>query len=277
MELSKDLLLNILFVAIVVNTAIIAVLFAVGRTRRPKRASADVGRADIDRKSGADGPLGALFIDRSARTLWTPASDDVGDLRVADATFDRDREAGWASPPDGTTHGPLDESTRLLDAGGFARLVAYEGARVRRYRRPATVVIVELDGLEPLVARLGPDATERIVPAIAETIRRLARDTDCVAHLGAGRFGVLLPETDEVQAINYVERVRQDCESWMEAGAITLQLAIGWADSNGAPNLAEAQRVATDRMGAELRHDVRLPNGRRPPTGQPRAGDPAAT
>ena len=106
---------------------------------------------------------------------------------------------------------------------------------------------------------------------MADSIRRNARESDHVARLESGRFGILMPETDEVQAINYVERVRQACESWMESGGIALQLAIGWADSNGALTMAETQRAATDRMAAELPRGVRLPDG------QPRAGDPGAT
>lgn len=271
MELSKDLLLNIVFVAIIANTATIAVLFAVGRSSRPKRAPADVGRGEISSNASPDS-LGALVVDRSAGTLWAPAAaDQRGDARMSASDLDPDRGPGRASAHHAATKGPLDEPARLLDADGFARLVAYEDARVRRYKRPATLVVFELAGLEPLVARLGQDATEQIVPAIAETIRRLARDTDHVGLLGSGRFGALLPETDEVQAINYVERVRQACESWMESGGIALQLAIGWADSNGALTMAETQRAATDRMAAEL------PRGARLPDGQPRAGDPGAT
>ena len=84
-------------------------------------------------------------------------------------------------------------------------------------------------GLDRLVERARTDAADRVLPALADTLRRHARGADHVARLGAGRFGVLLPETGEVEAINYVERVRQACELWLESGAIALQLAIGWA------------------------------------------------
>ena len=42
-----------------------------------------------------------------------------------------------------------------------------------------------------------------------------------------------MPETDEVLAINYVERVRHACDLWLESGAVSLRLAIGWASSTG--------------------------------------------
>ncbi len=101
------------------------------------------------------------------------------------------------------------------------------------------------------------DAADRVVPALADTMRRLARDVDLVARLAPGRFGILLPETDEVAAINYVERVRRACELWLESGAIALSLAVGWAGTDGEPTLIEAQRLATERMYVELRRDAR--------------------
>ena len=69
-------------------------------------------------------------------------------------------------------------------------------------------MLVELDGFDRLVDRLGEAAGARIVLATARTLRAEARAADRCARLGRGRFAVLLPETDEVRAINFVERVR---------------------------------------------------------------------
>ena len=150
-----------------------------------------------------------------------------------------------------------DGLTGLLDQAAFTRLIAAENLRIHRYHRPATVVIFELGGLDRLIDRLGADAADRVVPALADTMRRLARDVDLVARLAPGRFGILLPETDEVAAINYVERVRRACELWLESGAIALTLAVGWAGTDGEPTLIDAQRLATERMYVELRRDAR--------------------
>jgi diguanylate cyclase (GGDEF)-like protein len=180
-------------------------------------------------------------------------SEVVADAPGADLT---------ARPDDmGSSAWRRDDLTGLMDADTFARLVADEDARVRRYERAATVVIFELDGLDRLMERLGDDAGERVVPAMADTIHRLARDADHVARLGTGRFGVLLPETDEVQAINYVERVRRACELWLESGAIALRLVTGWAGSSREQSLPDAQRLATERMYTELRRNARRADG----------------
>ena len=150
-----------------------------------------------------------------------------------------------------------DALTGLLSPNRWARVIADEDARVRRYRRAATIVMIELDGLDRLTARLGDAAGERLVPAVADTIQRLAREADFVARLGDGRFAVLLPETDEIQAINYVERVRRTCDLWLESGAVALRLAMGWASAAGDDSLHDAGRVATERMFAEIHRNAR--------------------
>jgi diguanylate cyclase (GGDEF)-like protein len=156
-------------------------------------------------------------------------------------------------PSDAATDG----LTGLLVPAAWARTLADEEARIRRYHRPATIVLIEIEGLDRLTSMLGPSSVERIVPAVADTLRRGAREADHVARLATGRFGVLMPETDEVLAINYVERVRTACDLWLESGAVSLRLAIGWASSTGEGALLDAEALATDRMYAELRRAVR--------------------
>jgi diguanylate cyclase (GGDEF)-like protein len=141
--------------------------------------------------------------------------------------------------------GTLDWEVRVRD----------EEARLARYRRPVSVVLVELDGLGRLAERLGPDAAERIVPPVGQTLVRQARAADHVARIGTSRFAILLPETDEIQAINYVERVRADCDRWLAAGAVSMRLAIGWACPTPGGDLRTATRLAEDRLNADRRHE----------------------
>jgi diguanylate cyclase (GGDEF)-like protein len=159
----------------------------------------------------------------------------------------------------------LDLLTGLLMQSAWTRIVSDEEARIRRYHRPATVVIIEVEGLQRLATRLGPNSVDRIIPAIADTIRRGARESDHVARLASGRFAVLLPETDDVLAINYIERIRRACDLWLESGAVALRLAIGWATSTTDGLLVDAEAMATDRMYTELRRAARTapppPNG----------------
>jgi diguanylate cyclase (GGDEF)-like protein len=151
-----------------------------------------------------------------------------------------------------------DPLTGLLTLNEFNRLLADEDARVSRYRHTATVVIIELDGLERLVATLGREAGDRVLPAVADALSRNARAADHLGRIGPARFGVLLPETGEVEAINYVERVRQACDLWLESGAVALHLSMGWASPGPESSLADAVARAQERMFAEQRRNERL-------------------
>jgi diguanylate cyclase (GGDEF)-like protein len=122
---------------------------------------------------------------------------------------------------------------------------------VNRYGHPATIVLVELAGVDRLAERLGPEAADRLIPPIAATMRRHARAADNLARLGPARFGVLLAETDEVVAINYIERVRSACDVWLQSGAVALRLSIGWAEVGPKQPVEVALRAAETRLNAE--------------------------
>ncbi len=157
-------------------------------------------------------------------------------------------------PREGPSPDPyIDPLTGLDTLLAWERTLADENERYVRYRRPVSVVVAEIDGLSRLVDRFGAEPARRVLPAVGDAMRRLARRTDRVAHVGGGRFMVLLPETDEVAAINYVERVRVACERWLESGAVALRLSIGWASPTAVGEIDTALRAAEERMYAERR------------------------
>ncbi len=225
-----DNILYLLAILVVANILLIAV--AIGRSlmrRRRARHEAMLRPAIAARPmSGAPQPVG---VDRGP---------------ILAATRD-----GHAAQP------RTDPLTGLLLPGEWNRIIADEAARIHRYGRAATVVVIELDGLDRVVNTLGPEAGERILPALADVLSRQARGADHLARLGTGRFAVLLPETDEVAAVNYVERVRLACELWLESGAIAMRLAIGWAAPPKDGDLGDAVVLAQDRMFVELRRSAR--------------------
>jgi diguanylate cyclase (GGDEF)-like protein len=154
---------------------------------------------------------------------------------------------------EGVLEPTIDPVTGLDSALSWAMAVTIEEARSGRYGRPVSVVIAELDGLEKLSELFGAEVADKLIPPVADALRRSARAADRVARLAHNRFGVLLVETDEVRAINYVERVRSACDTWLEASAIALRLSIGWASPATDGDLRSAVRIAEERMHREQR------------------------
>ena len=208
----------------------------------------------------------------AARRVDDPREQEVieGFLSIAP----RRREAAFAAPagptataalapavaaPDVVPPDPyVDEATGLASRAAWERILAAENARYVRYRRPVGIVVAELDGLARFEGGFGSDASRRILDAVGGAMKRSARRTDHVAHVGGGRFLVLLPETDEIQAINYVERVRAECDRWLDAGAVALRISVGWASPSAVGELDTALRTAEERMYAERRRTTRV-------------------
>ncbi len=194
----------------------------------------------------------------TARPVATAARPVSGANGTA-ASVDRAPAAATAAVAADSRGAPprTDPLTGLLRQTEWERILIDEAARIDRYGRPATVVFIDVEGLDKLTSVLGPAAGDRILPALASVLAGQARGSDHVARLGPGRFGVLLTETGEVEAVNYVERVRSACELWLESGAIAMRLAVGWAAPPPDGSLADAFALAQDRMFAELRRGER--------------------
>ena len=76
-----------------------------------------------------------------------------------------------------------------------------ESARHARYGRPASVLLIELDG--------GPsgEGLDGEARGLADLIRSEARDTDRAVRIGAASFRMLLPETGSRAARHVVARL----------------------------------------------------------------------
>ncbi len=263
MELSQDTLLAILAAVLIAD--VLVVLIALVWTQIQKRRQRSAPPVVTGPGSGA----GPGFAGQGGSSGATAGGGIHGGGFSATAVAMPRPGSGMPAPPSAPLSGAerqvpsstsdtaTDPLTGLLVPSAWSRIIADEEARIRRYHRPATVVLIEIEGLERLASRLGPASVDRIVPAVADTLRRGTREADHVARLATGRFAILMPETDEVLAINYVERVRTACDLWLESGAVALRLAVGWASSTNDGSLVDAEAMATDRMYAELRRTAR--------------------
>lgn len=148
---------------------------------------------------------------------------------------------GWNDPLTGT------DGPHYWD-----RLVISEAARVRRYKRPTTVVFVEIAGLARLGQLWGPDVAERTLISAARTLSQSLRTSDHIARIEPIRFAILLTETAEIAAINFVERARTSCERDLRVASEVVGVAFGWASPPASWDLADAIALATKRLETEL-------------------------
>lgn len=153
------------------------------------------------------------------------------------------------APPD--PH--VDRLTDLLGPEVFERLLVAESARLRRYRRPGSLVIAEIAGLEALSRSWGVEVATSAVASLAEVLRKGSRTSDYVGRVATDRFAVILTETDEIAAINYVERVREAWEALPAIAAGPVRVGFGWAGTPSRATLLDARPTAEEVLRDDLR------------------------
>jgi diguanylate cyclase (GGDEF)-like protein len=155
------------------------------------------------------------------------------------------------SAPPAAEEGWHDPATGLFGPSVWAAILATESARCRRYGRTATVVAVEVPELEGVATAWGEDVRSVAITKVGRTLRSVARSSDYVARTGERRFAVILPETDEVAAVNFIERARERCDAVLPRGETVERCRFGWADARRSRSLDAAATVAAERLTSD--------------------------
>ena len=147
-----------------------------------------------------------------------------------------------------------DPLTGLEGPDFWQRVLVAEVFRAGKYQRPLSVVVAELEGVLELQEALGPAETQHAMREAAQCLRRLSRTSDYCARIGMTRFGVILTETDQIAAINYVERVRESVPAALPQGGEGMRFSFGWASPKpGEPAASLVMRAERHLIGELLR------------------------
>jgi diguanylate cyclase (GGDEF)-like protein len=185
--------------------------------------------------------------------LAMDASIESGAAAQADAATPADEPSQdpgaptWPPAPSGWS----DAITSTDGPHYWDRLLSSERDRVRRYHRPATIVFIEVANLERLAELWGDDVAAQSLVRVGRTVMREIRSSDHAARIDVSRFAVFLPETNEIAAINFVERVRAAIDASLGLMAETIHVGIGWA-SPAEADLDVALELAESRLVADL-------------------------
>lgn len=89
-----------------------------------------------------------------------------------------------------------DSLTGLANRRDMIEKVENERKRFVRNQRVFSLALGDIDNFKNFNDRFGHDCGDLVLVSIAETIRSLVREQDCVARWGGEEFLLLLPETD---------------------------------------------------------------------------------
>jgi diguanylate cyclase (GGDEF)-like protein/PAS domain S-box-containing protein len=141
-----------------------------------------------------------------------------------------------------------DALTGLLNRHRFESELARVTAEVRRYRRRASLLELDLDGFKEVNDRFGHPVGDELITRIGALLRDTVRTTDIVARLGGDEFIVILPEAGAEDAKRLATRI---LDAVRAAGQITVgdqhaqvTASIGLTSFDGDTGLTGAELVA---------------------------------
>ena len=123
-----------------------------------------------------------------------------------------------------------DALTGVASRGAWEEALRAEQFHHEAEQTPVSIVIVDLDGLKAVNDEAGHAAGDEHLRRCARRLANSVRATDLVARIGGDEFGVLLRHTDEVQALEWCEKLHQRMEAATPASAThSLRWSLGCA------------------------------------------------
>ncbi|MRV72759.1 diguanylate cyclase [Duganella sp. FT92W] len=125
-----------------------------------------------------------------------------------------------------STHDPL---TGVLNRRGFAMFYEHQRLQMRRAGKPITLMAIDLDHFKAVNDRFGHMVGDKVLVQVARAIRQTLRETDDVARFGGEEFVVLLPDSDEHNAVLAAERIRDALRRFadIQLPMVTVSIGIG--------------------------------------------------
>ncbi|MBL8082438.1 MAG: GGDEF domain-containing protein [Candidatus Obscuribacter sp.] len=107
----------------------------------------------------------------------------------------------------------IDALTGVLNFKTFYRKLDYELRRAKRYKRPLSLMLVQLDNLDNCKRQYGAMVEDEMVKSAVRLILGCIRDVDVCGRAEGSDIAVIFPETYSSKAMVVAERVRDKLRS----------------------------------------------------------------
>ena len=153
-----------------------------------------------------------------------------------------------------------DGLTRLYNRRTFLQRAESEFERSRRYQRPLSVLMMDVDHFKEVNDSHGHEVGDRVLRVLADECRRTLRQQDVLGRYGGEEFMAFLPETAATVAIEVAERLRKSVESLrvpVERNSIRITLSIGIATLDEKDRDISALIISADQALYEAKQQGR--------------------
>ncbi len=136
-----------------------------------------------------------------------------------------------------------DYLTSLPNHRYFQDRLREEIERARRYQRPLSLLMADIDHFKFVNDRYGHQVGDQILHQVGAVISSCVRASDVVARYGGEEFALILPETGPTEAVELAERIRAAVEAQLfrvesAAGGANRQINVRTTISIGAAQFA---------------------------------------
>jgi diguanylate cyclase (GGDEF)-like protein len=151
----------------------------------------------------------------------------------------------------------IDVVTNLLDRQSFHAVLEREIVRARLGGQPLSLLVLDVDRLTTLNARLGIAGADSVLRELAKRLQQATHHLDYTFRLGGGRFAVLRPGSEAAQARELYETLRASIarDPLVEGDAEPVSVSAGLAelvprdDAESFPARAEAALAQAKQSG----------------------------
>lgn len=123
-----------------------------------------------------------------------------------------------------------DPLTQLANRRFLLEQMEREFERARRYRRPLSLLYLDLDGFKSINDQFGHLFGDEVLRGAAKAMRAVLRSSDLMARIGGDEFAVLMPETSQEAAVQACEKLRRALAAYsrqMDDSIPTLSFCAG--------------------------------------------------
>jgi diguanylate cyclase (GGDEF)-like protein/PAS domain S-box-containing protein len=125
-----------------------------------------------------------------------------------------------------------DELTGIYNRRGLNMFASQEYARAVRYGRPLSMLFSDIDDFKAFNDRYSYAVGDQVLKVVATCLRDNLRRFDLLARFGGDEFVILMPETDQNEAIAVAQRINSSlrCLAIEVSGVeVTITLSFGVA------------------------------------------------
>ena len=102
----------------------------------------------------------------------------------------------------------IDFLTQLNNRGRFMQLAEAELSRANRYGAHVSVLMLDVDHFKKVNDTHGHKVGDQALVKLGEVCQKTLRSFDIIGRMGGEEFAVLLPQTDQQEAVEVAERLR---------------------------------------------------------------------